>query len=512
MPKKIKTTKTLNPLHFEDLEPHRFEDLVRRLLYSFREWSDLDPIGRSGSDEGFDIRAWEKAEAITNVDEGEEGTRLSAGNLWQIQSKREKSITPAKMQAIITDGVDGDRPPHGYILAAATNISKRAYDSFRYELRKKGVKEFYFWGKDHLEDQLALPENDEVLFTFFGISLSPRQRSRTAEIKFNLNNKNKILRILFHKDQSIEEEIGRGKSLLLRDIKDRHYPDKTQYPDFEERRRWEEHEAVHVSANGVFFRARERYAYLNEKTKEWDYTGAVDLLPRTHNLDEQNERRDQDFGRKVEHYWRHLARRFQAKLEVYAFVEFEDMLIIDEKGDPEYAAPHIFIDFHEKEGPFTRTGANLTQNHRQAIIRSNELEAEYKKISVFPKTFPEPKKGKIHKLDKLVLPGTPLQRVQHLRGKGLLYSFDGKLDFLSEGDLIQIPKTKKWASDEHLEVTHVYETTVSGYTKERGSDHEIGEMEEYAGRKIKKRDRVTIYEIIQVYPGHRYLTYIDHDY
>ena len=45
-----KTTKTLNPLHFEDLEPHRFEDLVRQLAYDFRNWRSLEPTGfRPGS-------------------------------------------------------------------------------------------------------------------------------------------------------------------------------------------------------------------------------------------------------------------------------------------------------------------------------------------------------------------------------------------------------------------------------------------------------------------------------
>jgi hypothetical protein len=29
-------TKTLGPLHFEDLEPHHFEDLVRELVYDFK--------------------------------------------------------------------------------------------------------------------------------------------------------------------------------------------------------------------------------------------------------------------------------------------------------------------------------------------------------------------------------------------------------------------------------------------------------------------------------------------
>jgi hypothetical protein len=31
-------TKTLGPLHFEDLEPKRFEDWVRELNYEFKDW------------------------------------------------------------------------------------------------------------------------------------------------------------------------------------------------------------------------------------------------------------------------------------------------------------------------------------------------------------------------------------------------------------------------------------------------------------------------------------------
>lgn len=32
-----KITKTLGPIHFEDFEPHRFEDLARQLIYDFRD-------------------------------------------------------------------------------------------------------------------------------------------------------------------------------------------------------------------------------------------------------------------------------------------------------------------------------------------------------------------------------------------------------------------------------------------------------------------------------------------
>src|SRR4029077_10116524 len=150
MTKRANPTRTLNPLHFEDLEPHRFEDLVRRLLYSFRDWASIEATGRAGSDEGFDIRAWEKGDAVTNLgDEGEEGVHALEGRLWQVQGKREKTIAPDKMRTLIKEGVDQGSCPYGYILAAAANISKTAYDTFREELKKKGVTEFYFWGKDY---------------------------------------------------------------------------------------------------------------------------------------------------------------------------------------------------------------------------------------------------------------------------------------------------------------------------------------------------------------------------
>jgi hypothetical protein len=35
-------TRTYNPLPFTDLEPKRFEDLVRQLVYDFRPWRRLD--------------------------------------------------------------------------------------------------------------------------------------------------------------------------------------------------------------------------------------------------------------------------------------------------------------------------------------------------------------------------------------------------------------------------------------------------------------------------------------
>jgi hypothetical protein len=494
MAKKIKATKTINPLHFEDLEPHRFEDLVRRLLYGFRDWKSIEATGRSGSDEGFDVRAWETADTVNNIsDEGEEGVRALDGRLWQIQGKREKTIAPAKMRALIKEGVDQRNPPYGYVLAAATNISKAAYDAFREELRKKGVTEFYFWGKDHLEDQLALPQNDEILFTFFGLSLSPRRRSRTTELKFNINNKNKILKLIFGSAELIGQGVRGRKTFLLRDIKDEHYPYHRQYPDFEKYRRWEEHDAVEVSARDVVFKIRERYAYLDIEKKQWDFSRAVDLTLRKHNLDQSNQARVEDEGRRVEHYWRHLRRRFQAKFEAYGFVPFEDMLIIDDRGDPEYPDPHIFIDFGPN-GPFQSGSARLVQNRTAYHERQFE---RFERVKIFPSTFPEPSKGVVCDVDKLGLSAEAARSIEHLRGSSTLYLFDDKQMNLVEGSLIRFPEKERGSSERHAEVTHIYETTLAAIL-EPDREYYRSELQRIAGREIANSDKVVVYELHEV--------------
>ena len=65
---KPKVTRTYGPIHFEDLDPHRFEDLIRELIYDYKDWQSIEATGRSGSDEGFDIRAYEKVEIISPVE------------------------------------------------------------------------------------------------------------------------------------------------------------------------------------------------------------------------------------------------------------------------------------------------------------------------------------------------------------------------------------------------------------------------------------------------------------
>jgi hypothetical protein len=89
-----------------------------------------------------------------------------------------------------------------------------------------------------------------------------------------------------------------------------------------------------LEAKASYFRFEKYYAWVDDRKKQWDYTTHVDLTARRTNIDEANDRRLEDQGHYAEHFWRHLARREQARLIVYGVVEFKDMLIVDDKGGP----------------------------------------------------------------------------------------------------------------------------------------------------------------------------------
>jgi len=148
-------TKTLGPLHFEDLEPHRFEDLVRKLVYDIRDWQSIEATGRGGSERGstsarMSARAPPKA---TRMNRSPRKTMRplipwrGASGCSNVSARRKSA--PAR---IIDDRVKAGNPPYGHVLAAPASFSKKSFDVFRKELRKRGVMEFSLWGRPALED------------------------------------------------------------------------------------------------------------------------------------------------------------------------------------------------------------------------------------------------------------------------------------------------------------------------------------------------------------------------
>jgi len=266
-------SRTYNPLHFEDLEPHRFEDMVRQLIYDFREWSDIQAVGRSGADKGVDIRAIERVviTAMIDPDENEEEyqeSRLDGESReWIFQCKRHSQITPKKPVSIVNEDLSQqEQPPYAYVVVAACNFSSAARDEFRREMVERQIKEFYLWGKAELEDRLYQPKNDHLLFAYFGISIQAKKRSQLTQLRADLALKRKL-------SKTLGDIKGRHFShVLIRDPKDASYPAIEPIPKKPTLLPWNYwHFKQHLPRNGLLFEIGMAFAYANWQTGEWDY-------------------------------------------------------------------------------------------------------------------------------------------------------------------------------------------------------------------------------------------------
>jgi hypothetical protein len=204
--------------------------------------------------------------------------------------------------------------------------------------------EFYLWGKPELEDMLHLPKNDRILFTFFGISLVSRRRSRATEIRFGINNKNKLYRIF-------GDQISGHQSVLARDAKDDNYPYKQEYKDFKDRPRWREYIASEYHPLGLIVNVHRHFAYIDLAKKEFDFAPAVSLIFRESDSDKEGKAQN-DIRRRVEDFWEHLPRQNQATFCRDGLIRYDEMLVIDDKGDVSHKFPHLFVDFKGPSGPF----------------------------------------------------------------------------------------------------------------------------------------------------------------
>lgn len=491
-----KITKTLGPIHFEDLEPHRFEDLVRQLIYDFRDWQNIEATGRSGADGGFDVRAWEKTYASDDQNDEEEDVNQKErldGNIWMIQCKREKEIGPSRVSKIIEESINKENLPYGYILVAPANFSKLAYDKFRETLRTKGVQEFYLWGKASLEDMLYMPTNDRILFAFFGVSLIARRKSRRTEIRFVINNKNKLFRIFGDAQNNRDFH----QSFLARDIKDTHYPWSEKYKDFDDFPRWREYIAHRYHPLGLRCEVHEYYAYIDQEKKQWDYISQVDLLHRQEDTYKRYHRKSDGFKEKVTDFWEHLPYKNKAKLIVDGLIEFESMEVIDEKGDNHFDFPHIYIDFKGKNGPFAGFWQDIILDNQEI-----DLEGEnFKKIAFFPPEFPLHQKGIVYK-DKIIeIPTRIMQQIKNGNTKELV-AIDTRYDFLNQRDQVACVEKGHNTQKTSIEVLHKYKTNIKGYFEkyeEYYREQIKKELEEESGKIVDGKDMLTVIELKLAY-------------
>lgn len=329
-------SRTLNQLHFEDLEPHRFEDLVRQLTYDFREWSNLEATGRTGSDDGFDVRGRERATILLPSDDSDddENERTTEERIWLVQCKREKAIPPAKLQKYVEEVLaDQQEQIYGIIFAAPCDFSKRSRDRFLSIIRSHGVQEFQLWGRGELEDLLFQPKNDHLLFAYFSISLQVRKRSLKTSIRSWLSTKRQALMHLQANDH---------RGVLIRDPREDRYPNDDDISEFNANPAWGLYKYKGPYFDGLVFAWSKYFAYLDSDRKHFDYIASHNDAKLVRDWSQANATRAA--RGELHDLWLEVPEENRAWLEVDVLLPFRSILAIDDQGDEIYECPHLYVE------------------------------------------------------------------------------------------------------------------------------------------------------------------------
>lgn len=385
-PRKASATRTINPLHFEDIEPHRFEDLIRQLAYSFRRWGRLEATGRLGQDQGTDIRGIEfvlSDDALRQQTDGDEEIDEVAQPVletreWRIQCKRYQAISQKLMREVVREAVpDPSDPPYGLIIAAACDVSAKTMAAFHDERVKHGIAEGHLWTKAHLEDMLFLPENDHLLFAYFGLSLGTRQRSRLQQIQSTLVLKRKLLRA-FKKDLITSLHFD---NLLIRDVADETYP----APRREEDESiftippWFTAEILYAYNRGLMISQHGMDGWVREDGT-WDVL-PVSASPRTgigHDYNwqlktEEDHVRESEKHRRVQAVYNRVPDKERVFVRSFRYLPFSAMLEVDPIGDNLHTGVHLFCRYGGESGPFDKIGLHfLYYRHEHPIVPDHD--------------------------------------------------------------------------------------------------------------------------------------------
>jgi len=486
--KKPHTTKTFGPIHFEDLEPHRFEDLIRQLSYDHRDWQSIEATGRGGGDDGFDIRAFERQSIQVDDGENTEEHPLE-GNLWMIQCKRQKKITPSQVKSILQD-IDPDNPPYGYILAASANFSKNSHDVFREELREKGVREFTIWGKAALEDLLYQPRNDRLLFAFFGLSLVTRRRSKTTQVRSAITIKNRLYKLLGGPERTLHSDV------LLRDINADDYPFESNYPDFSENPRWKKRVAVGHHPQGLEVHCGKFHAFVDRIKKQWDYTELSNMIDRPE--DQEEFREWSESNSLVSQLLVGEPRSRIGVFDVFGLLAYDDILLLDPEGDAEFNMPHIFMEWSDRQSPYRGIIQNLTVG--MGLI---DIDDDWDRIEYFQKSMPDQKRvSENPSTDQLSLNSKTLEKLfGYKEGYDTLYfPKDSRMD-LHLGSVHRLEPEDGNDDPRFIRVTFTDIVSFGEYIEHQNNPRKAKSAAHVQlGREPQEGERILVAEIEGAYP------------
>lgn len=386
-----RATRTVNPLHFEDLEPHRFEDLVRQLVYDLRNWMSIEATGRAGAEKGMDIRAVERAgdELQDADDEGDTGIARDVAvidRVWKIQCKRCRHMGPKRIRQIVEENLTSEPEAiHAYMLAAPCDFSRAAREAFREEASRFGVSEFHLWGKGELEDRLFTPRYDHLLFAYFGISLQVKRRSLRTQLRSDYALKKRLVKVL----GDIRKEYF--ESVLILDPMNADYPDVEDPKEFIKSPAWRYWTLQFHHPRRLIFLTRECLAWIDWDAKRADVLRDRDLSWRPWDLHgiPWELARDDDTADRYRRFWgKHVPEEQRGYLREYRGIPYDRILAFDTIGDCFNDGPHLIVDFGGFSQPFDEWGSVYFEPDGRIGSR-RELASGFEKAKLFPRPIPE---------------------------------------------------------------------------------------------------------------------------
>ncbi len=216
---KAEPSRTINELHFTDLDPMRFEVLCESLVYRLAKWQRINHMGVLGSDDGVDIEAEEE---IAN------GYKRT----WYIQCKRYSKFSKKDVDLVFRPLIKNRKIPDTLLLIVGCKVSAKTIEFFINKANEHDIKNPKIWTSSDIETQLFTKHHD-LLFIFFGIDLNHQERKKEESIRRNLRLKKNLKKDLtkpintskkwFVNDKFIYDEI------IIHSIDDTSYPNSDSF-------------------------------------------------------------------------------------------------------------------------------------------------------------------------------------------------------------------------------------------------------------------------------------------
>lgn len=389
MTNKSPTAEIAGPIGIDELDPLRFVDLVRQIVYGFRPWHQLEHTRVSVTEAGFAIRAVEayldprKDHPVGSLDDAAE--LEPELRVWNVRCTTQGRIGPKTADEIAPELIEEGETPYGVVFAAPTSYSKETRGIFRGFLSEAGVREIHLWGPDELEDLLLRPENDQLLFTYAGTSLRVRRRRLATDLRRRQVIKGQLSQIFGRPHDPINTH-----GLLVRD------PEELGYPFEDDVESFSEDDPPWIVAEFGGWKEPDYFPIVTKRFDAWfkkdegiyDYYPGCNDAARNYNIYQtQPDQEEIELCDRLRSYMRTIPEEERAYFELRGWIHFDDILLIDDIGDSYFDPPHVLVARTAASGFFRRMNGFISQRYGSGkdVWQVDHL----RRMALFPDPIPD---------------------------------------------------------------------------------------------------------------------------